>query len=150
MQPYPYICFMKLRNILIAGAIFGVGYYILKKRALGNNARFSFDAIKLSGTNIIVTLGILNPVNSNAILKSMVGDLSINGDIIATGSTFDAVTIKPNTKTQFNITFFPIATGILSTLRNIIKKGLKNIKAKFVGTANINGFNMPIDLTYGA
>jgi LEA14-like dessication related protein len=141
---------MKLRNILIAGAIFGVGYYIYKKKSLGNNARFSFDAIKLSGTNIIVTLGILNAVNSTAILKSMVGDLSINGEIIATGSTFDAVTIKPNTKTQFNITFVPSATGILSTLKNIIKKGLKNIKAKFVGTANINGFNMPIDLTYGA
>jgi len=150
MQPYPYICFMKLRNILIAGAIFGVGYYLYRKKTLGTNARFSFDAIKLSGTNIIVTLGILNPVSSSALLKSMVGDLIINGNIIATGSTFDAVTIKPNTKTQFNITFVPSGTGLLSTLKNIIKSGFKNIKAKFVGTANINGFNMPIDLTYGA
>ena len=150
VQPYPYICFMKLRNILIAGAIFGVGYYLYKKKSLGNNARFSFDAIKLSGTNIIVTVGILNAVSSTATLKSMVGDLIVNGNIIATGSLFDAVTIPPNTKTQFNITFVPSATGVLSTLKNIIKQGLKNIKAKFVGTANINGFNMPIDLTYGA
>jgi LEA14-like dessication related protein len=140
---------MKFRNILIAGVLLGVGYYFYRKKTLGDNARFSFDAIKLSGTNIIVTLGILNSTSASATLKSIVGDLLINENIIATASTFVPVNILPNQKTQFNLTFVPSASGVLTSLKSVIKTGIKNVKAKFVGNANVNGLNIPLDIKYG-
>ena len=131
--------------VLIGGAII----YFYGKKKLQQSIKFSFESLRLSGTKIIVRLGMLNPSGSSATLNSLVGSLLIKGNEVATIENFTKTTITPQSKSFVDITITPSALGILTSLNSLLKKdGLKNLNAQIVGNANIDGITMPIDVKY--
>jgi LEA14-like dessication related protein len=131
--------------VLIGGAI----AYFYGKRKLQQSIKFSFESLKLSGTKIIVRLGMLNPSGSSATLNSLVGSLIVKGNEVATIENFTKTIIAPKSKSFIDVTITPSALGVLTTLKNLFKKGgIANLSAQIVGNANIDGITMPIDVKY--
>jgi LEA14-like dessication related protein len=131
--------------VLIGGAI----AYFYGKRKLQQTIKFSFESFKLSGTKIIIRLGMLNPSRSSATLNSIVGSLFVRGNEVATIENFTKTQITPLSKSFVDITITPSGLGILTTIKSLLKKGgLKNLSAQFTGNANIDGVTFPIDIKY--
>jgi len=142
---------MNYKNLLIGGLLVAGVFYFIGKKKLAQAIRFSIEKISFSGTKIILRLGLLNPTGNEAKFNSMVADVFVRGNQVATLSTFETVKIKPNSKSTIDIQITPTGVGILSTLRSLISKGgLKNLKANIKGTANVDGVAFPIDITYSA
>ena len=142
---------MNYKNLLIGGLLVAGVFYFIGKKKLAKAIRFSIEKISFSGTKIILRLGLLNPTGNEAKFNSMVADVFVKGNQVATLSTFQTVSIKPNSKSTIDITITPTGIGILSTLKSLLSKGgLKNLQAKIKGTANVDGVAFPIDITYSA
>ena len=68
--------------------------------------------------------------------------------------TFSRLLVSPNAKTSLNLTMKPTLYGIFTSLKSIFSKKdskevFKNYKVKFVGTANANGVNLPLEFYLG-
>jgi len=137
--------------LLIGGLLIAGVFYFIGKKKLAKAIRFSIEKISFSGTKIILRLGLLNPTGNEAKFNSMVADVFVKENQIATLTTFQTVKIAPNSKSAIDIQITPTGIGILSTLRTLLSKGgLKNLQAKIKGTANVDGVAFPVDITYSA
>jgi hypothetical protein len=137
------------KNLLLLLAAFGTaGYFFYKKKQVttaATSVRFNLKQIKLSGTNIILKLGVLNASSQSATLKSIVGDLVLSGNTIATVKTFNPVSIKPAAETDIELTLVPTGVGIVTTIANLVTG--KKIKGfTFTGKANVNNMLIPISI----
>jgi hypothetical protein len=137
------------KNLLLLLAAFGTaGYFFYKKKQVttaATSVRFNLKQIKLSGTNIILKLGVLNASSQSATLKSIVGDLVLSGNTIATVKTFNPVSIKPAAETDIEITLVPTGLGIITTVANLVTG--KKIKGfTFNGKANVNNMLVPVSI----
>jgi hypothetical protein len=135
----------KLILPLLAGAALFIYY---KKVRIDKNVaavRFNLKQVKLSGTNIILKVGVLNASSQSATLNSIVGDLVLSGNTIATVKSFNPVSIKPAAETDIEIILVPTGLGILTTIANLV--GGKKIKGfTFNGRANVNNMLLPITI----
>jgi LEA14-like dessication related protein len=142
---------MNYKNLLIGGLLVAGVFYFIGKKKLAKAIRFSIEKISFSGTKIILKLGLLNPTGNEAKFNSMVADVFVKGNQVATLTTFQTVKIAPNSKSAIDIQITPTGIGILSSLRTLLSKGgLKNLQARVKGTANVDGVAFPIDITYSA
>jgi len=139
-----------MKQILVLG-LFGIGaYYFLSKKNLAKTAKFSFEKLSMNWKKkqINVFIGVKNSGDDSAVLKSLIGDLIINGDSIASVESFDTVKIAPRSKSVINLTLKPSLVGIFLQLKNFIQKNnnVKKIKASFQGSANLEGLNIPLNI----
>jgi hypothetical protein len=139
---------LKKAGLIIAAALVAGGiYFAMKAKQVGKAAKFAIKGVKLSGTNIILSIGVQNPTNISLSFNSFVGELIAKGNAIANITGFTQTTIKPNAETVIPITCKLSGLGVLSLARQLLQKGgLKKLGATLVGTANINGQAMPIKL----
>jgi hypothetical protein len=135
----------KLILPLLAGAALFIYY---KKVRIDKNVaavRFNLKQVKLSGTNIILKVAVLNASSQSATLNSIVGDLVLSGNTIATVKSFNPVNIKPAAETDIEIVLVPTGVGILTTIANLV--GGKKIKGfTFNGRANVNNMLLPVTI----
>lgn len=142
---------MNYKNLLIGGLLIAGVFYFIGKKKLANAIRFSIEKISIKGTKIILRLGMLNPTGNDAKFNSMVADVFIKENQIATIENFNPVMIKPQTKTFVDLTITPTGLGILNTIKTLTQKGgLKNLNLKIKGTTNVDGISLPLDITYTA
>lgn len=144
-----------MKNYLGFGILALAVIYILRKKSLANNAKFSLEnvAFNWSKKEVYVRMGILNPTNAQITISSILGSLFLNNNEVATVETFSKLLVSPNAKTSLNLTMKPTLYGIFTSLKNIFAKDskqvFKNYKVKFVGTANANGVNLPLEFYLG-
>jgi hypothetical protein len=129
--------------VLIAAAA-GAVYFFARKKRFAGSVRFGLKEIKVSGTNVIAKISILNPSNQRAVITSMVGTLSYNNQSIATIKNFAPIQVNASSETETSITFVPSLLGILSSLADLA--GTKKVKGfKIVGSALVDGVLIPIN-----
>jgi LEA14-like dessication related protein len=144
-----------MKNYLGFGILALAVIYILRKKSLANNAKFSLEnvAFNWSKKEVYVRMGILNPTNAQITISSILGSLFLNNNEVATVETFSKLLVSPNAKTSLNLTMKPTLYGIFTSLKSIFAKDskqvFKNYKVKFVGTANANGVNLPLEFYLG-
>lgn len=144
-----------MKNYLGFGILALAVIYILRKKSLADNAKFSLEnvAFNWSKKEVYVRMGILNPTNAQITISSILGSLFLNNNEVATVETFSRLLVSPNAKTSLNLTMKPTLYGIFTSLKNIFAKDskqvFKNYKVKFVGTANANGVNLPLEFYLG-
>lgn len=144
-----------MKNYLGFGILALAVIYILRKKSLANNAKFSLEnvAFNWSKKEVYVRMGILNPTNAQITISSILGSLFLNNNEVATVETFSRLLVSPNAKTSLNLTMKPTLYGIFTSLKSIFAKDskqvFKNYKVKFVGTANANGVNLPLEFYLG-
>lgn len=142
---------MNYKNLLIGGLLIAGIFYFIGKKKLANAIRFSIEKLSIKGTKIILRLGMLNPTGNDAKFNSMVADVFIKENQVATIENFNSVMIKPKSKSFVDLTITPTGLGILSTIKSLTQKGgLKNLNLKIKGTTNVDGISLPLDITYTA
>jgi len=131
--------------LLLIGGAFA---YFYGKRKLQQSIQFTLESVKLSGTKLIVRLGMLNPTGSSATINSIVGSIYIKGSAIATVENYTTIKILPKSKSFIDLTVTPSGVGVFSFVKSLINTGTKNLSAEFKGNANINGITIPLDIKY--
>lgn len=145
------------KNTILFLALAGAAVILFyPKLQLGKKAKFYFKGIGLKGKKAVAKIAIQNPTNAQATLLSLAGDLYANGKLVSQVSSFDKKIILPNQETVLDFEFSPSVLGIVdfvsSTLQNIFKPKDKRQKMKlafkFDGSANVDGFSIPVKLDY--
>lgn len=145
-----------MKNYLGFGILALAVIYILRKKSFVDNAKFSLEnvAFNWNKKEVYVRMGILNPTNAQITISSILGSLFLNNNEVATVETFSRLLVSPNAKTSLNLTMKPTLYGIFTSLKSIFsskdsKELFKSYKVKFVGTANANGVNLPLEFYLG-
>lgn len=131
--------------LLIAAAA-GAYFYGSAKKRFAGAVKFELKAIKLVSTNVIAKLGILNPTNQTATVKSIVATLYLNNTAIATVKNFKPVTIKAASENETEIIFVPSGFGVVSAIAQLAQ-GQKVKGFRIVGNANVDGVTVPINFS---
>lgn len=131
---------------LVGGA---AALYFIARFRFSQKANFILQSVRPGGTLIapVVNIRMLvqNPTNQRVVIKSIVGNLSINGKFLAYVSSFGDQVINPNSESIFNLTARPSAIGVFNTLRQLITEPIPGTVISFRGTANVDGVNVPVD-----
>jgi hypothetical protein len=139
--------------LAIAGA---AALLFLPKLQLGKKAKFYFKGIAMKGSKVLAKIAVQNPTNASAKLISLAGELYANNKLISNISSFEPKTILPNQETVLEFEFNPSVLGLVdlvrSTINNIFKlkdqRKKVGLNLKFNGTANIDGFPLPVNIEY--
>ena len=140
-----------MRNfVLPILAIGAIAFIALRRGSFAKNLQYTFRSIALRGKlfspKIVVTIGIQNPSNQTATIKSIVAKMLWNGAEFANLTTFQTLKILPNSETPLSITAEPSVLGLYDTIKSLIKGGLKNGKLEINGTANIDNLQVPLTI----
>lgn len=140
---------MKTNNIIALGLLGAGAFYLMGRKTLAGAIRFSIESFKVKGMKIELGIGILNPTNQSALLKSIVCDVLVKGNTVATIEFYNTVKIVPNGKTKITMLVTPKGLGIITTILTLTQKdGLKNLSASLIGTANIDNTALPVNVTF--
>jgi len=137
-----------MRNaiLLIGGA---VALYFLSRYQLSQKISFLLRGVRVGGgitsPVIMIDLAIQNPTNQRAILKSISGEVSANGQYIANLSAFGEQVIQPNSESVIKLSARPSAAGVGQFLVNLFKQKQQKVTTTFTGTANIDGVTYPVN-----
>lgn len=96
---------------------------------------------------INVEMAVQNPTNQTVSIKSITGSLSVNGEYVANVSAFGEQVIQPNTESILKLTARPSASGIFSSIRELLTTPMGQLTTTFTGSANVDGFVVPISET---
>ena len=136
------------RNWIYLLLIGGAFAYFYGKKKLQQSIQFTLESVKLSGTKLIVRLGMLNPTGSSATINSIVGSVYIKGSAVATIENYNKTIVSPKSKSYLDLTVTPSGAGVFSFVKSLISTGTKNLSAEFKGNANIDGITIPLDIKY--
>lgn len=149
-----YIRSMRKYIPYIFGAIALYAILKLKRGAtIANRALFSIDkmSVDIKKRQINLILGILNPASGSIKINSVVGNLVLNGQSIASIENFTGLIVEGNAKSFLSLIMKPSGIGIINLAIDFVnaKKNKEKTSAnvKFVGTANVDGIAIPINTT---
>ena len=124
-----------MRNILylVGGA---AALFLLSRFRFGQKAVFSLRSIRPGGRLLSPVLNIelaaQNPTNSAITIRSITGDVSLQGSSVASVSAFGDQRILANSETIIRLQARPSALGIFETIRDLFNKEKTNrIFSKF-------------------
>ena len=133
---------MKNIGIYLLVAIAGFTAYTYSK--LAKSLTVTFKNLKFGGgllsPKVEVTLGLQNPTNGVATLKSASGDIFLNDTLLSNFSKFEPLNIAANSETDLKITLKPNLLGTAQIIRDFIKnRGKGKYTVLVIGTANVDG-----------
>lgn len=143
---------MKSKDILLGAGIFIAWLVYSQKKAIGLlNYFISGVAITFEGITPIMRLsiGVQNVSNESFLIKSFVGNLVANGEVIGNVSSFVPMQIPAASQVNYDVYVRMSLVGIVSDIVNVIQK--KSGIAQTVtlnGYVNASGLVAPVSLTY--
>jgi hypothetical protein len=140
---------MKKSFYWIVGGI--AAWYILSKTLLAKKANIIFKDVRPGGKllkpEINIDLLVQNPTNTSATFKSLTGNLYLNDKFVANFTSFGDQIISPRAESVITITAKPGLVGAYNTISTLLKNRTGSLTAMFTGTANIDGFVIPVNET---
>lgn len=133
-----------------------LGVWALTKYAKGSaltRLKLSIFGADLAGSlsNPEVNVNVLaqNPTNEDIRVTAMVADVYVNDNFVGNVSNFVAFVIQPATETAFPLKVRLNVPGLFSQIADILKgTGGLQAKIRVLGTLNVEGTIVPIDLTH--
>lgn len=133
----------------IAGA--GIAVYLLSRLSFSKKLNFTFQGVKTGGTflqpTIDITIGVQNPTNQRAVLKSISGQISINDKLISNISSFNTQIILPNSESFITIIAKPTLIGVFNTIKNVLTNKTGNNTFIIEGAANVDNISLPFSIS---
>jgi LEA14-like dessication related protein len=139
---------MKNGGLLLAAA--GIAAYFLwqKSQAIGS-LNFIPRGVGIGGGGIILQLGIQNPSSTPLSLNSFVGNLLVNGGASGNVTSFQPVTIAPNSETVVPVYISPNVFGVFNTAMNMINSGsTSGLSLVLDGSANVGTVLYPVHIIF--
>jgi len=137
-----------MKKLLLFGGLGLIAYLYFSKKNFIKSTIWNFEGLNfnLKRKKILVKLSVLNPTGQSVNIKSIVGNLLLNNNVIATVESFINNRIEPNNKSTITLDLVPSGVGIFAQAKIIIqaiaeKKKIKGKKlsAIFQGSANVEG-----------
>ena len=96
MKKFPWIL------VVVGGA---AALYFISRGSVAKNFKTVLRKVKIGGKilqpKIFLTFGIQNPSGGSATIRSLIGDVLINGNKVANVSSFTSIKIEPNAETLY-------------------------------------------------
>lgn len=137
-----------IRNVVL----FGAGYiaYLLmsanKSTMKANMVRVRLQNIDADWQRIRLTLLVQNPTVGNIVVRSIYGDLWINGDRVGIVEYQGYTVVSGNGSNYFTVTARYITQNMGRLIYSLFS-GRQTFEIEFRGTANINNEAIPITVT---
>lgn len=128
-------------------------FHKLSKASTASRLNFIIQSVKISfqGLTPVIELliGVQNPTNDFFTIKSLSGNVDVNGNAAGNVSMFTSTTISANSQTSLPLTIRLSIAEIADQIIEIIRGGA-GVAAKIHldGTINVDGTLLPLDLTY--
>lgn len=140
------------KYLLIGAAAFAGYWFYSKSLAL---ARLVFSPGSILGVNftggvpsITVAVNVQNTSNSALELRSFAGNVSSNGTLIGNVYNFLPVEIPGNSQVQMPVQIQLQILGITNDLIQSFTNGNFTQQIEIAGSANVNGFQLPVSMIY--
>ena len=146
-----------MKPIAVLGLV-GVGLYLYskyKKSAAFQSLNFVLSKADVSCSGFLCTspritliLGVQNPTDEEIVVKSLTGNVKLNGTFIGTVSSFNNKPIAANAETPYPVTIDVSASQVLNTIADIFlgRQGLQ-ARIDLQGTVNTEDLLIPLNLT---
>lgn len=144
---------MKLGTaILIGGGLLALSYSATLKRVRPQltlrTIRVRLGKISLQGNRFRIAIIISNPTSDNIVVRSVVGEVYLNGKKIGTVESFERTDIAPNAKTTIYLELRLLALQVYDTILDFVNNDKINIDLGMTGTINVNDRPWPVHLSY--
>ena len=144
---------MKGSNILLAG---GAGLLLYSLFAKGTAlARLTFypkgvTGLRFDGITPVLSLALIvqNTSNQNIVLRSFAGDVWANDYYIGNVSTFNAVSIAPNSEVLLTLNLRLSLIGVATDIVNAFLKRSASQELVLDATANADKYQLPVKIKY--
>ena len=149
---------MNTKYLLIGAAAF-VGFTFLQKSQAANRLNFFVQKVNLRFEGLTpvmeILLGVQNPTNQVLYVRSILGDMYIDGSYVANVYGWQQVAIQP-----YRVTSLPIAarlslTGLAGQVKDIVTQILQgtfsailNKTVSFKGHVTAEGVSIPLVFDY--
>ena len=136
--------------ILLGGA--AVALFFLSRAGAARNLKVNFNRNKADWKKgswlpvIFAEFNLINGSNTPLSLNSIVGEIIVNNQVVATVSMLEKMTIPANSASVLNVKVETSATGAGQVLLSLLQKKQK-INVEFNGTVNSSGIQIPINQT---
>lgn len=143
---------MKPGKLLLFGVVGLFVYSLIAKAQAGKKLNVMFRTLRIlkpSGLNLPTIQAIFslqNPSSQQIILKSIVGDLYLNGKHLSNVSDFKQITIPANNEIDLPINIKIGLFDVLSNIKNLINSK-KKFAVSFEGNVNAENIVIPIKQT---
>jgi len=137
---------MNTKDLLIGGGVIALGLWAYKKFVTGSNLIFVPLGISTGGSGLQVKIGVQNPTNESLMFSSLAGNVIVNNVAVANVSNFQGITIPANSQTAVTIDVAVNWLGLGLSAASVVQAGFTG--AKLVGTANVNGVALPVNITF--
>lgn len=144
---------MKLNPLIIAP----IAYLLFKGgSSVYNASRLNFFVAKLvprfQGLTPVIDIyiGVQNPTRGTFRIESFTGNVYANTTLLGNMSSFTLTNVGSNSQTYFIATLRLSLVGVVQEIFNKIQGGVSSINytMKIDGTINVNGFPVPVLLSY--
>lgn len=108
------------------------------------------SGISFEGVTPIIklNLAIQNTSNQQMVIRSLAGNLFANGFLIGNVSSYNVLAIRPNAESIFSITVRLSLLGVVQDIIDAIKGNGFSQEIEFQARANVDRYNIPINIKY--
>jgi len=135
----------KLAGVTLIGA--GI-WWFLRKAGTARATTFSLRSVGVNIKKMLInlTLAASNPTGGRIQIEAINGELYFNGSAFANVQQFTPQTINPSGVSLVKLELRPNLVGAWQAVKSLIQ-GKQSMagKLRFVGTARVQGLNIPID-----
>lgn len=107
--------------------------------------RVRLGKVYFEGNRLKVAFIVSNPTSDTIRVRSVVGEVYVNGNKLGNVESFETVDILPNAKTTLNVEVRIMALQLVKTVEQLTQKKLA-IEIGFTGTLNINNRPTPMQI----
>jgi hypothetical protein len=143
---------MKKSGLFITAIIGAVALFFYSRANAVKSIKVYFNSLqfgKIKGfsiPDIFAKFRIVNPTNTPLAVRSLAGDLLINGEQFASVQQTENLEIPANNEVIYSVKVTPSAMGIVTTLINMLRRKQK-YSVTFTGSLNSSGVVLPISET---
>lgn len=101
--------------------------------------------IKFQGNRLSVALIISNPTSDKITVRSVVGEIYINGYKLGNAESFTTTEILPNAKTTLYVEVRLMALQVYKMMTDLVNKKIV-LEVGFTGSVNINNKVVPMQI----
>jgi LEA14-like dessication related protein len=131
---------MKTSTILILGAVAFVAYNAFETAEFAQTVNIIFGGVDIQNLNSwIVKMYVQNITDKSVVVNSMTGVLSLNGDEVANISSFQQVTVLPNSQSEIDVKISPELLSIAGSVVDLVNNTGSQLNFNATGNVNVDG-----------
>jgi len=138
------------KKFLLPVEILLAANYMIKKYMMIEKVTFSIRKINFNGNilhpNLILTVQVINPINSAATVSDLIADIFVNNKKVGVATNDFDIVIGANKSSIFDLKVSILPITAIASIFDIFNKYGGEIK--LTGSGKVDGINFPIDIKY--